>query len=54
MLIIGENIHIIAPRVKEAIGTRDAKAIQQLALAQVKGGAHVLDLNIGPQRKAGV
>ncbi len=54
MLIIGENIHIISPRVKEAIETRDAKFIQTLALKQVKAGAGILDLNIGPQKKRGV
>lgn len=53
MLIIGENIHIISPRVKEAIETRDAKFIQSLALRQVKAGAGILDLNIGPQKKRG-
>jgi 5-methyltetrahydrofolate corrinoid/iron sulfur protein methyltransferase len=53
MLIIGENIHIISPRVKEAIETRDAKFIQGLALRQVKAGAGILDLNIGPQKKRG-
>jgi 5-methyltetrahydrofolate corrinoid/iron sulfur protein methyltransferase len=53
MLIIGENIHIISPRVKEAIETRDAQFIQSLALRQVKHGAGILDLNIGPQRKRG-
>ncbi len=54
MFIIGENIHIIAPRVKEAIANRDTKAIQAMALAQVQAGASCIDLNIGPQRKAGV
>jgi 5-methyltetrahydrofolate corrinoid/iron sulfur protein methyltransferase len=54
MLIIGENIHIISPRVKEAIETRDAKFIQTMALKQVKAGAGILDLNIGPQKKRGV
>ncbi len=54
MFIIGENIHIIAPRVKEAINNRDTKAIQDMALAQVRAGATTVDLNIGPQRKAGV
>ena len=52
MLIIGENIHIISPRVKEAIENRDAKFIQSLALKQVKAGAGILDLNIGPRRSA--
>jgi len=53
VLIIGENIHIIAPPVKAAIEARDAKAIQAMALAQVEAGAGVLDLNIGPQKKQG-
>ena len=54
MLIIGENIHIIAPRVKEAIESFDAGPIQDLAVRQVEAGAGVLDLNIGPQKKRGV
>jgi len=53
VLIIGENIHIIAPPVKAAVEARDAKAIQAMALAQVEAGAGVLDLNIGPQKKLG-
>ena len=53
MLLIGENIHIIAPRVKDAIEGRDKTAIQDLARRQVEAGAAVLDLNIGPQRKLG-
>lgn len=53
MLIIGENIHIISDRVKNAIAEKDAKFIQDLALRQVRAGAQVLDLNIGPQRKRG-
>lgn len=54
MLIIGENIHIIAPRVREAVNNRDTAYIQKLALAQWDAGAQVIDLNIGPQKKAGV
>jgi 5-methyltetrahydrofolate corrinoid/iron sulfur protein methyltransferase len=53
MLIIGENIHIIAPAVKEAIANRDTAAIQRLARAQVDAGAEILDLNVGPQKKEG-
>jgi len=53
VLIIGENIHIIAPRVKQAIEERDTRFIQELAVRQVEAGAGVLDLNIGPQRKRG-
>jgi 5-methyltetrahydrofolate corrinoid/iron sulfur protein methyltransferase len=54
LTIIGENIHIISPKVKAAFETQDSKVIQGMALKQVKHGAHVLDLNIGPQRKRGV
>jgi len=53
MIIVGECIHIISPKVKDAIANRDAKAIQELALAQVEKGAQFLDLNIGPQKKTG-
>ena len=54
LTIIGENIHIISPRVKAAFETMDASLIQEMALKQVAHGAHMLDLNIGPQRKRGV
>lgn len=54
MYIIGENLHIISPRFKEAIKERDAKYIQDLAVRQVEAGAYALDLNIGPQKKEGV
>ena len=54
MIIIGESIHIIAPTVKKAFAERDTDTIQELAVAQVQAGAEILDLNIGPQRKAGV
>jgi len=53
MYIIGENIHIISALVKEAVKERDIKFFQELAVKQVEAGAHVLDLNIGPQKKAG-
>jgi 5-methyltetrahydrofolate corrinoid/iron sulfur protein methyltransferase len=53
VLIIGENIQILSPAVKAAIESRDAAAIQALALRQVEAGAGILDLNIGPQKKHG-
>ncbi len=51
MYIIGENIHIISPRVKEALEARDAKFFQDLAVRQVEAGAQALDLNLGPRKK---
>jgi len=53
VLLIGENIHIIAPPVRAAIEARDAKFLQDLARRQVEAGAGVVDLNIGPQKKLG-
>ncbi len=54
MYIIGENIHIVSPKVKEAIANRDGAFFVDLARKQVQAGAHSLDLNIGPQKKAGI
>jgi 5-methyltetrahydrofolate corrinoid/iron sulfur protein methyltransferase len=54
MLIIGENITIGTDAVQKAIEERDTEVIQSKALSQVEHGAHVLDLNIGPQKRHGV
>ncbi len=51
MYIIGENIHIISNRVKEALQEKDAKFFQNLAVSQVEAGAQALDLNLGPRKK---
>jgi 5-methyltetrahydrofolate corrinoid/iron sulfur protein methyltransferase len=53
MRIIGENIHILSPKVKEALANRDRRFFQDSAVRQVEAGAWALDLNIGPQKKAG-
>jgi 5-methyltetrahydrofolate corrinoid/iron sulfur protein methyltransferase len=53
MYIIGENIHIISPKVKQAIEERDEKFFQDMAVRMVDAGADAVDLNIGPQKKAG-
>lgn len=51
MIIIGENIHIIARTVSTAIMERNPKPIQDLAKAQTEAGADYLDLNLGPLSK---
>jgi cobalamin-dependent methionine synthase I len=53
MYIIGENIHIISPKVKDALAAKDALFFQDLAVKQVEAGAQVLDLNLGPRKKDG-
>src|SRR4030066_214166 len=51
MYILGENIHIISEKVKEALAIRDAHFFQDLAVKQVEAGAQALDLNLGPRKK---
>jgi cobalamin-dependent methionine synthase I len=51
MVIIGENIHVIAQAVSTAIRERDAKVIQDLAKAQAEAGTDYIDLNVGPMKK---
>ena len=51
MVIIGENIHVIAQAVSIAIRERDARVIQDLAKAQTEAGADYIDLNVGPMKK---
>ena len=51
MVIIGENIHVIAQAVSTAIKERDARVIQDLTKAQTEAGADYIDLNVGPMKK---
>jgi len=53
MLVIGECIHVISGKVKAAIEERDGRFMQNMAARQAEAGANIIDLNIGPQRKAG-
>lgn len=53
MYIIGEKIHIMSPKVKQALAERDGAFFAHLARRQVEAGAQALDLNIGPRKKDG-
>jgi cobalamin-dependent methionine synthase I len=53
MYIIGENIHIISEKVKEALAERNARFFQETAVKQVEGGAQAIDINLGPRKKDG-
>jgi 5-methyltetrahydrofolate corrinoid/iron sulfur protein methyltransferase len=53
MYIIGENIHIVSPRVARAIAERDEEYFQDAAVRLVDAGADAVDLNIGPQKREG-
>jgi cobalamin-dependent methionine synthase I len=50
MYIIGENIHILSDKVKEALKNRDGRFFQELAVMQVEAGAQAVDLNMGPRK----
>jgi 5-methyltetrahydrofolate corrinoid/iron sulfur protein methyltransferase len=51
MYIIGENIHIISEKVKEALKDRDREFFMDLAVKQVEAGAKAIDINLGPRKK---
>jgi cobalamin-dependent methionine synthase I len=53
MILIGENINIMSKTIGPAMRERNAKPIQELAIAETKAGIDYLDLNIGPARKLG-
>jgi len=53
MYKIGENIHIISPKVKQALKDRDGSFFVKLAQKQKEAGADAIDLNIGPRKKDG-
>lgn len=51
MILVGENIHIIAGPVSRAIRDRNTEVIQSLAREQTEAGANYIDLNLGPARR---
>ncbi|MEM2983559.1 MAG: dihydropteroate synthase [Candidatus Bathyarchaeia archaeon] len=51
MVIIGENIHVIAKSVSQAIKERNANVIKDLAKKQADAKADYIDLNVGPMKK---
>src|SRR5512139_3785394 len=53
MYIIGENIHIISEKVKQALMEKDVRFFQESAVKQVEAGAQALDLNLVPRKKDG-
>jgi len=51
MYIIGENIHILSDKVKEALANRDREYFMDSAVKQVEAGAKAVDINLGPRKK---
>jgi len=53
VVLIAESINIMSKTLGPAMKARDARPIQEMAIAESKAGADYLDLNIGPARKGG-
>jgi 5-methyltetrahydrofolate corrinoid/iron sulfur protein methyltransferase len=53
MYKIGENIHIVSSKVKQALADRNGGFFVDLAQKQKEAGADAIDLNIGPRKKDG-
>ena len=53
MILIGESINIMSRTLGPALKERNPGPIQEMALAELKGGVDYLDVNIGPARRGG-
>lgn len=53
MILIGENLNIMSRKVGEAIKQKDPGPVRAMAEAEAAAGVDLLDINLGPARKAG-
>ena len=53
MKAIGENLNVISKRIGDALKERDPKPIREMAEAETNAGVDLIDINLGPARKAG-
>jgi len=53
MILIGENLNVMSPKIGKAFKERDPRPIQEMAIAQQKAGDDYIDINLGPARKDG-
>ena len=51
--IIAENINVMSKKIGPAMKDRNKKPIQDLVAKLVENGSDILDINLGPARKAG-
>lgn len=50
---IGENLNVINKRIGEAFKERDPGPVREMAMAEDRAGVDLIDINLGPARKAG-
>ena len=53
MLLIGENLNIMSKKLGDAFLARDPGPVRKMAEEEAKAGMDMIDVNIGPARKAG-
>ena len=53
MLLIGENLNIMSKKLADAFLTREPDPVRKMVEAEIRAGMDMLDVNIGPARKAG-
>ncbi len=53
MLLIGENLNVMSKKLGDAFLVRDQGPVRKMAEAEAMAGMDMIDVNIGPARKAG-
>jgi 5-methyltetrahydrofolate corrinoid/iron sulfur protein methyltransferase len=53
MLRVGENLNVMVKKIGTAMKDKEARPIQELAMAEAKAGVDFIDINLGPARKGG-
>ena len=53
MILIGENLNIMSKTLGPALKERNPEPVQEMAKVETEAGVDLIDLNIGPARKAG-
>jgi 5-methyltetrahydrofolate corrinoid/iron sulfur protein methyltransferase len=53
MILIGENLNVMSVKIGKALKEMDPGPIQEMAVAEAEAGVDVIDINLGPLRKAG-
>ena len=53
MILIGENLNVMAPKMRRAMKNRSAKPLQKMAVQMREADMDYIDLNIGPAKKDG-
>jgi len=53
MLLIGENLNVMSKKLSDAFLAREPDPVRKMVEAEIGAGMDMIDVNIGPARKAG-